>query len=83
MRLRFRRCSKGARLRRRPLQRESAEEQPLAGFLAGRDLSGLTCAGPLELGTVPNESRPEKLTLGELEALARALLSVLLAFLHA
>src|SRR5713101_7986114 len=51
-------------------------------LLAGRDLSGPTCASPLELGLVPTRSGPQKLTLRELEALARALLSVLLAFLH-
>jgi hypothetical protein len=44
----------------------AAKEQPLAGFLAGRDLSGATCAGPLELGSAPTESGPEKLTLREL-----------------
>src|SRR5260370_20525964 len=57
-----------------------ATEQPLAGFLPavislrpGR--SGALCSSGLP--------EPQKLTLRELEALARALLSVLLAFLHA
>src|SRR6266478_2268 len=56
-----------------------ATEQPLAGFLPavislrpGR--SGALCSSGLP--------EPQKLTLRELEALARALLSVLLAFLH-
>src|SRR6267154_5698646 len=53
-------------------------------LLAGRDLNGPTCANPLELGAAPVLPEPQKkLTLRELEALARALLSVLLAFLHA
>src|SRR6267154_4350176 len=52
-------------------------------LLAGRDLNGPTCANPLELGAAPVLPEPQKkLTLRELEALARALLSVLLAFLH-
>src|SRR5882762_224420 len=52
-------------------------------LLAGRDLSGPTCVNPLELGVAPRLGRgPQKLALRELEALARALLSVLLAFLH-
>src|SRR5713101_5902037 len=51
-------------------------------LLAGRDLSGLTCVNSLELGAAPLLPEPQKLTLRELEALARALLSVLLAFLH-
>src|SRR5258708_12141597 len=52
-------------------------------LLAGRDLSGPNFFGPLELGAVPASPEPQKLTLRELEAFARALLSVLLAFLHA
>src|SRR6266849_341687 len=52
-------------------------------LLAGRDLSGPTCVSPLELGTSPALPGAKKLALRELEALARALLSVLLAFLHA
>src|SRR6195256_1629648 len=51
-------------------------------LLAGRDLSGPTCVNPLELGVTPALPGPQKLTLRELEALTRALLSVLLAFLH-
>src|ERR1700730_7846198 len=52
-------------------------------LLAGRDLSGPTCVNPLELGVAPDQvGGPQKLTLRELEAFARALLSVLLAFLH-
>src|SRR5260370_33317397 len=51
-------------------------------LLAGRDLSGLTCVNSLELGAAPLLPELQKLTLRELEALARALLSVLLAFLH-
>src|SRR5712664_4465452 len=51
-------------------------------LLAGRDLSGPTCVNPLELGSVPTGPGPQNLTLRKLEALARALLPVLLAFLH-
>src|SRR5216684_118716 len=51
-------------------------------LLAGRDLSGPTCVNPLELGVAPALPGPQNLALRELEALARALLSVLLAFLH-
>src|SRR5260370_16805442 len=51
-------------------------------LLAGRDLSGLTCVNSLELGAAPLLPELQKLTLRELEALARAFLSVLLAFLH-
>src|SRR5260370_7905804 len=51
-------------------------------LVAGRDLSGRTCVNPLELGVAPALPGPQNLALRELEALARALLSVLLAFLH-
>src|SRR5260370_527074 len=51
-------------------------------LLASRDLSGLTCVNSLELGAAPLLPELQKLTLRELEALARAFLSVLLAFLH-
>src|SRR5215831_18661908 len=44
--------------------------------LAGRDLGGTACAVP------PEVVERHQLTLGELEALARALLPVFLAFLH-
>src|SRR5947207_12405418 len=50
-------------------------------LLAGRDLGRSACAHQPELARAGLRP-PEKLTLGELEALARALLSVLLAFLH-
>ena len=52
-------------------------------LLAGRDLSGPTCVNPLEsAGSLDRVEEPKFLTLRELEALARALLPVLLAFLH-
>src|SRR6266481_2359034 len=51
-------------------------------LLAGRDLSGPTRVNPLELGVARALPGPQELALGELEALARALLSVLFAFLH-
>src|SRR5712664_3075711 len=50
-------------------------------LLAGRDLGRSARAHPPEFARAGLRP-PEKLTLRELEALARALLSVLLAFLH-
>src|SRR5271157_1124121 len=77
-----------------------APQQPLAGFLAGRDLGAAACAEAPELiNSLPSTrveilrransallrmtTQTKRLPLGELEALARALLAVLLAFLHA
>src|SRR5450432_2335937 len=67
-----------------------AKEQPFCRLLAGRDLGGTACAKPPELDAehcyfaCPAKSKNNlRLALGELEALACALLSVLLALLHA
>src|SRR5260370_4262435 len=62
--------------------RSSGSRTASCRLLAGRDLSGLTCVNSLELGAAPLLPELQKLTLRELEALARAFLSVLLAFLH-
>src|SRR5215475_2609671 len=71
-----------------PTRRRVATEQPFCRRLAGHDLgelpkklTGGRCA-PLARRSSQSERR-RKLTLRELEALARALLPVLLAFLHA
>src|SRR5215475_5321638 len=70
-----------------PTRRRVATEQPFCRRLAGHDLgelpkklTGGRCA-PLARRISQGERR-RKLTLRELEALARALLPVLLAFLH-
>src|SRR5208283_263820 len=76
-----------------------APQQPLAGFLAGRDLGAAACAeAPEFINSLPSTrveilrransallrmtTQTRRLPLGELEALACALLAVLLAFLH-
>ncbi len=65
---------------------QHAPQQLLAGVLAGRDLGAAACAMAPEPDRRrklrPKSLPPSSLTLGELEALARALLAVLLAFLH-
>jgi len=71
-------------LRWRPFNLRSCRHRTAyCRLLAGRDLSGPTCVNPLELGVVPDRVGDHKsLPLRELEALPRALLPVLLAFLH-
>src|SRR5580704_1682550 len=51
-------------------------------LLAGRDLSGFSFLNPLELVATLALPGPQKLPLRKLEAFPRALLPVLLAFLH-
>src|SRR5580692_886885 len=51
-------------------------------LLAGRDLEGFTRANPPELVATPAQPGPKTLPLRKLEAFPRALLPVLLAFLH-
>src|SRR5216683_3597839 len=60
-----------------------AEEQPLAGSLPAVISAGRLASTRRSSVWPPDRvGEPQKLTLRELEALARALLSVLLAFLH-
>jgi hypothetical protein len=51
-------------------------------LLAGRDLSGFTFLNPLEFVATLAQPGPQKLPLRKLEAFPRALLPVLLPFLH-